>query len=1247
MHKLQFIVIMRTRLSIFFLALFFFASGTSLHVYAQDDLQKSVQRLWNSKNPTVVLQELREWRSKYPQSDSALYYLAAYRVKVQYKLPEALRLLGSVDQDKMPVEIYFYLGKAYFLLYQFDEALDAFSKFKQQGSASVQKQLRVQQYIDYCLNNLSSTKNYWKGLKLIESKKFALFEAGGLIPSFGQQFKLVQIEEAFKSRLDKKLMNPYNLLQSSYSKDHYYAGYGKKGSTGTDLYYRTRENRKKSISKAENLGPEINSYLNEINPLILNNNEIYFCSNGPGSLGGYDIFRSEYDPETQQWSKPHNIGFPLNTPYDDFLFVPENDDEIILYSNRNCRIDSFFLFRLDKKNALLESIDTDLPELLSLSLFKKADVKNAKKESKLSSLFYSEISRESIHSKEEICKQVKFESDSIASLLREMKEVNDVLRQIVLYKRKASLKTKEEIKTLRENLLYLKSDADKLKLKESQQRLKKILDEQETGASYGEMYQNIFIKRIENLEKVNDFYQQLVLDMESLGENDVLDYLNKAHAKIKPDPALLHLPDDDKLFLQSKITNLKDQIQLNETALRENRRDREQAKANIARGAKEQSTLSRLESESQVLLARNNAFKTELAEKELSLKNLLVLLDEIQQLMPKDAEEPESPKKGEPAEIKETPVNIVEDPVYYRYFYTPANLSEEQIQALYKSTDTGSEYRKIQKKEKKIEALKNRWIDSKKKLAASEAEFQSLPEGKKKERAGKKFSKQSTVNSEAEYKYLISLYSYKRSKAKLWAGLLSNSFIQEDSPVSIHFDRMKQQAFRSLQELANAKVDEGIVQEKILKLTLADSLLNHILQKEYLALGLKSGICELDSIAVLFPMSLKKNELSKYAIRIASVRSLDANLIPDFFKEVVYEKQDSLYYLFDCPGFESTDQAQKRLEKVKEYFVDGFLVSMDGKAVPEKHVEKTQTVVVKEFTAPEPEKGFYSIQLGAFRNKPDLQRFAELEKDIFKRPANTFEIYYFGKYNSKERAQSDLSFVRSKGFKDAFVKQFGQEKTKDFVEKIPAEQKAKEPIPENNRGESCYSVQLGVFSTTPNIPAIVDGHQVFSFDLKNGLKKYTCACFNSKSEASNLAKSLTKRFPGAFPVLINRSEAKGLNPKSGNDNLQQENNPPAAKKTNKQNDAIEFRIQLAAYSTMPSADLISNFIQSSGSYEVNHFTDENGTILITAGHFTTYDEAKNARIELLKSGLKDIFIIGFKGNTKIPVSEAIRLSTNN
>ena len=44
---------------------------------------------------------------------------------------------------------------------------------------------------------------------------------------------------------------------------------------------------------------------------------LYFSSEGHNSMGGYDLFKCEWNSETNNWSKAVNLGYPINSTDDD------------------------------------------------------------------------------------------------------------------------------------------------------------------------------------------------------------------------------------------------------------------------------------------------------------------------------------------------------------------------------------------------------------------------------------------------------------------------------------------------------------------------------------------------------------------------------------------------------------------------------------------------------------------------------------------------------------------------------------------------------------------------------------------------------------------------------------------------------------------------------------------------------------------------------------------------------------------
>ena len=50
-------------------------------------------------------------------------------------------------------------------------------------------------------------------------------------------------------------------------------------------------------------------------------------------MGGYDVFKATFNPQTNEWSEPVNLGYPINTPDDDIYFVSSKDGKRAYYSS--------------------------------------------------------------------------------------------------------------------------------------------------------------------------------------------------------------------------------------------------------------------------------------------------------------------------------------------------------------------------------------------------------------------------------------------------------------------------------------------------------------------------------------------------------------------------------------------------------------------------------------------------------------------------------------------------------------------------------------------------------------------------------------------------------------------------------------------------------------------------------------------------------------------------------------------------
>lgn len=132
---------------------------------------------------------------------------------------------------------------------------------------------------------------------------------------------------------------------------------------GKDIYVSTKD-KKGRWEKPKNVGSVINSKYDEegvyVNP---DGNVMYFSSKGHNSMGGYDIFRSEKDAGGR-WSKPENIGFPVNTPDDELFYRPSENERSAWFSDRraDCKggFDIYKVIYLGSEKKLKLSADQQL-----------------------------------------------------------------------------------------------------------------------------------------------------------------------------------------------------------------------------------------------------------------------------------------------------------------------------------------------------------------------------------------------------------------------------------------------------------------------------------------------------------------------------------------------------------------------------------------------------------------------------------------------------------------------------------------------------------------------------------------------------------------------------------------------------------------------------------------------------------------------------------------------------------------------
>lgn len=107
----------------------------------------------------------------------------------------------------------------------------------------------------------------------------------------------------------------------------------------------------------------------EIYPILSPDGKtMFFASDGLYGVGGYDLYKSVWDDQRKRWSAPQNMGFPYSSPADDFLYVESEDGDYVLFaSNRECSMDSVYVYAIRYEDYPIHAPMTDPFELQELA----------------------------------------------------------------------------------------------------------------------------------------------------------------------------------------------------------------------------------------------------------------------------------------------------------------------------------------------------------------------------------------------------------------------------------------------------------------------------------------------------------------------------------------------------------------------------------------------------------------------------------------------------------------------------------------------------------------------------------------------------------------------------------------------------------------------------------------------------------------------------------------------------------------
>lgn len=306
---------------------------------------------------------------RYPGTNAYKYYTGiCYLQKTDEQEKSISYLEAAYSREPKLTDILFYLGKAYMVTYQFDEAIGYFKLAQENKKTSPDKKELIPRLIEQC-NNAKLIKNqnssedlvlenigapvntqYDEYVPLVSSDESVLIytykgkrSTGGLINIYGEADPDGMFyEDIFGAfRLGNKWLDPDGLgsrINSNYHDasialaPNGLSMFIYKDEGGGDIYISRRV--KNTWIRPEPVMGEVNSkYYEGHVSLTVDEMVMFFISDRPGGFGGQDIYQATRQ-EDETWGDITNLGPTINTPYDeDAPFIHANN-KLLYFSSK-------------------------------------------------------------------------------------------------------------------------------------------------------------------------------------------------------------------------------------------------------------------------------------------------------------------------------------------------------------------------------------------------------------------------------------------------------------------------------------------------------------------------------------------------------------------------------------------------------------------------------------------------------------------------------------------------------------------------------------------------------------------------------------------------------------------------------------------------------------------------------------------------------------------------------------------------
>ncbi|MES2395457.1 MAG: hypothetical protein V4549_05620, partial [Bacteroidota bacterium] len=302
---------------------------------SEEEFKKQAAKLFDEEEFEKAYPLYSQLVSLYRKDPNYNFRLGVCMLYASDEKERAITFLEFATKNKdVEKEAFFYLAKAYHLNYRFDDAIGQYQAYKKMASGAKAERFQVDRQIEMCNNGKKLLRNI-SDLPVIEKTEISRedFFRSYDIAEIGGKMLVKPDEKEFRTALDKKKKEKSILYLATNSNQIYFSSYGDNEQTGKNIFL-MKKTPSGEWGKPQTIGNTVNTKYDEDFPFLHPNGKVlYFCSKGHNSMGGYDIFKTTLNEETNLWNAPVNMDFPINTPDDDILYVTNADEKKAFFAS--------------------------------------------------------------------------------------------------------------------------------------------------------------------------------------------------------------------------------------------------------------------------------------------------------------------------------------------------------------------------------------------------------------------------------------------------------------------------------------------------------------------------------------------------------------------------------------------------------------------------------------------------------------------------------------------------------------------------------------------------------------------------------------------------------------------------------------------------------------------------------------------------------------------------------------------------